>query len=278
MITWLCVVLAVTSTAGPIAGLIALWITALVLAVWFRRFRGTVLTIGLLTWLLWPHRIGYPPPSPSNGCISQMRQLQLAILNYESDHGHFPPPFTVDDKGNRLHSWRVLILPYMEQEELYRQIDLTKPWNDPVNLKFADQMPQVLQCPSYEPASLTQRNTTSYVAVVGPQTAWPPTGLRKASDFKDGTGHTISLVESEFNRINWMAPFDPTFDSIVTADGKHQLLLAKCPHKGEAIGAFVDVHTKRIPGDLDLASLRAMLTIAGGEEVPRQFQSSGTMR
>ncbi|MFO0915040.1 MAG: DUF1559 domain-containing protein [Pirellulales bacterium] len=265
MITWFCIVLAVTSTAGPIAGLFSLWITALVLAIWFRRYRGTVLIAGLLVLLFWPHVEG-GPPTPTTICLNNMKQLQLAILNYEADHGHLPPPYTVDARGNRLHSWRVLILPYLDEEDLYRQIDLTKPWNDPVNLPFANQMPEIFRCPAYEMTAEGDRCTTNYVAVVGAQTAWPPTGVRKMSDVTDGSANTISLVESEFNRVNWMAPFDPTFDSIVTADGTKQTILAWCHHKGGATYSRLDGSVHMSPGDLDLATFRGMLTIAGGEE------------
>lgn len=268
MMTWLCVMLAVTSTAGPIAGLIALWVTVLGLAVWFRRFRGKVLIAGLLALFFWPH-VGGRAPSPTTMCLNNMKQLQLAILNYEADHGHLPPPYTVDSAGNRLHSWRVLLLPYLDAEELYRQIDLTKPWNHPVNVQFADQMPEIYSCPAYEPAPPAAKNTTAYVVLVGPQTAWPSTGIRRMSDVTDGTASTISVVESEFNRVPWMAPFDPTFDSIMSADGTKQTILERCRHKGGAVYSHLDGSIQMSPADLDLATLRAMLTIAGGEELPK---------
>ncbi len=66
-------------------------------------------------------------------CSNNMKQIALALHNYESVYKTLPPAFTVDANGNRLHSWRTLILPFIEQKSLYDNIDLSKPWDDPAN-------------------------------------------------------------------------------------------------------------------------------------------------
>ena len=105
-------------------------------------------------------------PARRTVCSNNLRQIILAIYNYESFHGSLPPAFTTDAAGNKLHSWRVLILPYLEHRSLYDQIDLTKPWNHPVNIKFTNQMPDVFRCPSGK----NKPDETTYVAIIGTQT------------------------------------------------------------------------------------------------------------
>ena len=68
-------------------------------------------------------------------CVNNLKQIALALHNYEQAHKALPPAYTVDANGRPLHSWRTLILPYLEQESIYRTIDLSKPWNDPANAK-----------------------------------------------------------------------------------------------------------------------------------------------
>ncbi len=64
---------------------------------------------------------------------SNIRNIGLALLNYEFAFKQFPPAYTVDADGNKLHSWRVAILPFLERSDLYEQVDFTKPWDAPEN-------------------------------------------------------------------------------------------------------------------------------------------------
>ena len=65
--------------------------------------------------------------------MNNLKQIALAMLQYENDCKTFPPAYTTDAKGKRLLSWRVPILPYMEQNNLYRQFHLDEPWDSPHN-------------------------------------------------------------------------------------------------------------------------------------------------
>src|SRR5262245_16452317 len=66
-------------------------------------------------------------------CKNNLKQILLALTNYELEYQALPPAHTTDANGNPLHSWRTLILPYLDQRQLYESIDLSKPWNDPIN-------------------------------------------------------------------------------------------------------------------------------------------------
>ena len=74
-------------------------------------------------------------------CKNNIKQIALALLMYEQAHGSFPPAYTADADGTPLHSWRVLILPYIEQQRLYDQYDFDEPWDGPNNSQLHGMMP-----------------------------------------------------------------------------------------------------------------------------------------
>src|SRR4030095_16557971 len=82
----------------------------------------------------------------------------------ESNYHCLPPAYTVDAAGKPLHSWRTLILPYIENKKLYDQIDLSKPWDDPANRAAYETNLPFYRCPSGDAA----RRQTTYLAVVAP--------------------------------------------------------------------------------------------------------------
>src|SRR5688572_4292944 len=104
-----------------------------------------------------------------------------------------------------MHSWRVLLLPYLEQSDLFKQYDFKEPWDGPNNRKLADKMPKVYAL--HAKPSLGNV-TTNFLAVVGPNTAWPPGRRIGYKDVVDGTGQTILIVENDGAGVHWMEPRD----------------------------------------------------------------------
>ena len=131
-------------------------------------------------------------------------QIHLALDIYADEHGSYPPAYVVDADGRRMHSWRALLLPYMNQE-LAQAYKLDEPWDGPNNSKLAKRMPQQFRCPSDLDAP---EGTTNYVAVVGAETMWPLDSGRKPSDATDGVSNTILLVEVTGLNIPWLEPRD----------------------------------------------------------------------
>ena len=146
-------------------------------------------------------------------CSSKLKQIVLAMHNYHDTYGTLPPAYTVDADGNRLHSWRTLILPFVEQQALYSQINLNEPWDSPSNRAIADTALSMYACPS---ATNSSPAATNYMVVVGENTAFPgDTGAHFAS-FTDGTSNTLLVVEV-LNPLgtSWMEPTDLEFDSLL---------------------------------------------------------------
>lgn len=141
---------------------------------------------------------------------NNLQQLGLAIHMYHDAHGDFPGPGIKGPDGKLLLSWRVAILPYIEQEALYKQFRLDEPWDSPHNIQLLDKMPKTYESPHRPPE---QPGYTYYQAFVGENTGFDPkekmTILRLASE--DGTGNTILIAEAA-RGVPWTKPEDLPFD------------------------------------------------------------------
>ena len=94
--------------------------------------------------------------------MNNLKQIALALLNYEAAHKTLPAQAKYDADGKPLLSWRVGILPYIEEQQLYQQFHLDEPWDSPNNIKLLDQMPAVFKHPK-----MNKPGTTVYQGVVG---------------------------------------------------------------------------------------------------------------
>src|SRR5690606_34269614 len=154
-----------------------------------------LVAIGLVVALLLPSSRGVPAAKWRSQCSNNVRQILLALLQYEKEHGTLPPAYTVDDQGNRLHSWRTLILPYLEEQELYELIDLTKPWDDPVNAQARETRVEVYLCPSMP---LDDETFTTYLAVVSSEGAFPGSQGRSLHDFQGRAQSAVAVIDASF--------------------------------------------------------------------------------
>lgn len=192
-------------------------------------------------------------------CGDNIRKLTLAIREYESKHGHIPPPYSIAADGTPLHSWRVLLLPFLGEQSLFDEIDASKPWDDPVNIQFHDRMPEVYCCAAirYHSRWRSTGNTTAYVVVVGQETAWNPytqTSLTQISK-SGGISETIAIVESENHRIPWMSTNDP--DSTTFLDD----LDFSRPHNGLLNCSMFDSSVQVLSSCLELEQVSELLTM-----------------
>ena len=188
----------------------------------------------------------------------------LAMFNYESAHGHFPPAFSTDADGNALLSWRVLILPYLEDQNLYDQFHLDEPWDSEHNKKLIEKMPSVFAEPS---SGLGVKNKTHYLAVVGESYMFDPSGkATKLMQVRDGLSNTIAFLQADDSAAaTWTEPRDWRVDPV-----KQGLAgLDKPVHPGVFLAAFGDGHIESVSYDIDLEVFKAMLTRDGREVINR---------
>lgn len=137
---------------------------------------------------------------------NNMRQIGLALHSYESAYGLLPPQTIRSADGKPLLSWRVAILPYIEQDFLYKQFKLDEPWDSPHNIKLLPLMPKVYLQPGQ-----TNDGKTYYQVVTGKATGFPPQGQRRFTDFVNGTSNTIVVITAA-NAVPWTKPEDVPFE------------------------------------------------------------------
>jgi type II secretory pathway pseudopilin PulG len=191
-------------------------------------------------------------------CANNLKQIALALHNYERAYGALPPAYTVDGQGRPLHSWRTLILPFLEQEQLYQSIDLSKPWNDPVNAEVLKTRLPDFQCP----LASGPLNATTYLAIVAPSGCFKPTEGRRLAEITDSHSVTLMVVEAgDENAVPWMAPTDAN-ESLVLNLGPN----SKLHHVGGANAAAVDGSVRFLKVDTSAKLRRAILSISGHDD------------
>lgn len=192
-------------------------------------------------------------------CKYNLKQIGLALHNYHDVYGAFPPAYTVDAHGKRLHSWRTLILPFVDQAPLYEKIDLSKAWDDPVNAEVGKAQVPAYHCPS-APGSNTN---TSYMVIVGADTCFPGAVSRTLSEVKDGTANTMAVVEVDSERsIPWMSPFDVDEQFILNVDPK-----TKASHIGGLHALLADGSVRFISSNTDVKTRHSLMTIDAGDTI-----------
>jgi len=141
-------------------------------------------------------------------CTTNLKQIGLAMHNYHARHKSFPSAYTVDKAGKPLLSWRVLILPYLDQEALYKEFHLDEPWDSEHNRALIDRMPPTYHCPGGSSKRADQSKTT-YLTPRGKATSFPGSEGIKIQKITDGTSNTIFVVDAGNDRAaTWTKPDD----------------------------------------------------------------------
>lgn len=141
---------------------------------------------------------------------NNLKQLAQAILQYEKTERKLPSQNIRDIAGKPGLSWRVAILPYLDQQPLYRKFHLDEPWDSSHNLKLLPLMPEVFRVKDQQPAT---DHTTYYQVLVSERSPFPPDGsARRLTDVTDGLTNTLLIAESG-RAVPWTQPEDLTFQT-----------------------------------------------------------------
>jgi hypothetical protein len=171
-------------------------------------------------------------------------QIGMGLEDYTKAHGRLPPPALVGPDGKPLLSWRVALLPYVGQQELYQQFRLDQPWDSPHNKKLLDHMPRLYGRPGVPapgaPAGALPGSNTVYRVFVGPGTAFEDPKGTPLSEIPDGVATTIAVVPAD-EQVPWTKPEElpfapdrplPSVAGItLLADGSVQVLLPAADEK-----------------------------------------------
>ena len=211
-----------------------------------------LMLIQAVTWVA--HRIEYPPFRRAQ-CVNNLKQISVALLNYESSYGALPLRVIQDHQGRPLLSWRVAILPFLVPD-LYDRFHLDEPWDSPHNRSLIDQMPSAYFCPGQ--ADWTH-NLTIYQVLDGPGVFLDATKPTRISEIDDGLGKTIAVVEGRVP-VPWTSPQDVPFRP------DQPFLSWEATHPGGFNATFVNGAVRFHKSTIPESELRAYATRSGGEK------------
>jgi hypothetical protein len=197
---------------------------------------------------------------------NNLQQIALAFHNHaDATRGQLPRDIT-DKDGKVLLSWRVQILPYLDQEKLFKNFKLDEPWDSKNNIELIEKMPELFSSPR---VVVKRKGYTVYQGFAGAGSLFQPGAkLRFPASITDGTSNTILAVESSM-AVPWTKPADLPFD--VKKD---------LPDFGKAydavpLAALCDgsVRTLKLK-KITPTTLKAAITVAGGEVLGRDWNDS----
>lgn len=231
---------------------------------------GVAAIAALCSIAAWGYRAyhSWPNRTWSHACQNHLRQIGHAMQDYHYVYGRLPPAYVADEQGRPMHSWRVLLLPFLGEKKLYDEYRFDEPWNSPHNLALAERIPEVYRC---RWDSGAPRNSTSYCVIVGAGTAFPGANSLSYASIGDGTSGTILAVEASESGIIWTEPRDLSFDELTADDAG----LSKFLREMHGVGAhahivFADGHVRAL--DRHGPELfKALLTANGGEVITEDY-------
>lgn len=186
---------------------------------------------------------------------NNLKQIALAFHNFYETYRQFPNSAKSPNPGHKHPvSWRVMILPFIEQSELYEAYRFDEPWDGPNNIKLLARMPKLYR----HPDAATDSNESNYLVLVGGETIFQPNKASKFAEITDGTSNTIMVVESK-KSIPWTKPED-----IEYAKDKPVPSMGGFSESGFN-AAFADGSVRFLAKTLEESMLRAMMTARGGE-------------
>ena len=209
-----------------------------------------------LVFALWDRTSPTPRPAPlpvaRRPLPGNLVKIVRAIEAYHDRHGSYPPAAVTDSNGQKLHSWRVLILPFLGYQRLYDRYDLSEPWNSPANSTLLKLMPAEYAADN----RALGMGKTNCVAVIGSSTVFRTAGKVRRQDVTDGRHNTALVVEDPSYSIDWLAPQDWDLGTLVIQSRLN----------GETVFVTADgARARRVPETTPITVLRGLFTIDGRE-------------
>jgi hypothetical protein len=192
---------------------------------------------------------------------NNLKQIAIAMHSYHDTYGQFPPAAVCDKKGKPQLSWRVLILPYIEQTELYKQFKLDEPWDSENNKKLLAKMPNVYALPG---SKLGETNT-HYRVFVGNGAGFDWVMGGKIAGITDGTSNTLMVVTAA-DAVPWTKPDELEYDP-----EKDMSKLIGLVVNGKAQVAMFDGSVRTLKKLPSKETLHALITKNGGEVIGNDF-------
>lgn len=204
-----------------------------------------------------------------NASIKNLESIASALNAYAADYGTYPPATLRDNTGRAMHSWRVLILPYLGEQAMYDQFDLSKPWDHELNLQASYMMPEVYLHPNDTNQAAGQ---SGYYLITGPSTLFPTNGSLAPDKILDNRSQTI-LVIAGAPPVNtaiggWAEPIDLDYSKMRGVINGTVGVEPGGRMTSGATMATVDGRGHFLPNDFSPTTFNALVTPNGSEPLP----------
>jgi len=219
---------------------------------------------GILIALLLPAVQAAREAARRTTCVNNLKQIGLAMHNYHDTYKCFPPAVITDEAGTPRYSWRVAILPFVDQAALYDQWNHDEPWDSPNNMRIGQTAVPAYRCPSDSDDNPIE---TNYVMITGEEAVGNlPNEVTNIATITDGTSNTLMIVEVVDSGIGWSEPRDLSLDQLPLQINAPGAISSR--HPGGVNVGFCDGSVQFLSEELAPDQLRALITKGGGEQRP----------
>lgn len=140
--------------------------------------------------------------------MNNLKQIALACHNHNDANKFLPSPkmFPAGPNGKATElSWRVSLLPYLDQDPMFRQFNQNAAWDNPANSRFLQMRPPTYDSRNKPALPMTD---THYQYFTGPNTLFPTPGQRvNLGNIPDGSSNTFLFAEAR-DPVPWSKPAD----------------------------------------------------------------------
>ena len=237
-----------------------------------RLHEGIVISLVLciLITLALPGVVERREPARRTQCKNNLKHIGLAMHSYHDVHGVFPAAAL----GSPLVSWRISLLPYLENAAVADQYDRNQAWGSTQNVALQKKRIQPYECPSRPSQYDSQgRFLTSYIVPTSPGAIFDSAGGPPISEIKDGTSNTLLTLEACGTEIIWTDPRDVDSSNgevLVNGPGAvkgRSSSMISSWHFGGAQVGLADGSVRFVDKNIDAVVLKNLMTKAGGEHI-----------
>ncbi len=246
-------------SAGGTAGVTIGVVIAIVLGV-------VVVCGGIMVALLLPAVQAARESARRMQCSNNLKQIALAMHNYHDTYKTMPPAAIKDEDGTPIRSWRVLVLPFVEQQAVHNRYDFNVPWDATENQFAVDLSIPLFHCPS-DPDVVNMPAQTNYLLVTGPGTIFDGEVEPRFREVTDGLSNTVLAVERRGTGIRWSEPADMDIETFVGLFGPNGANKNASGHVGGINVVMADGAVRFLSFQMDPNQARALATRAGGEMI-----------
>jgi hypothetical protein len=187
---------------------------------------------------------------------NNLKMIGLGFWNFESAYGHFVGDVTDPKTKKPLLSWRVHLLPYLEEDELYKQFKMDEPWDSENNKKLIEKMPKI-----FAPTRVKAKPGETYYRGFGDDGLFPRGQRVTVAGVTDGTSNTICVIDAG-EPVIWTKP-----DTDIPVDPKVALPKLGAMIDDDFYCVMCDGSIRTIKRAIDEKVLRALISRAGGEVI-----------